>query len=503
MPTEVKLPELGENVESGQVVRIMVAPGDVIESGQSIIELETDKAAIEVPASAGGTVEAVLVKMGDVVEVGQVLLTLADGAAAAAKPSDGRKPSVTGPRAAEAESSTPSAPPPPAAKPDSEAAVARAEKDAVAVDEDEPSAPASPPARAASKAAPHAAPRAPEPPPVQPPAEPRSAEPGDTEAGGADEASSPVPSRLAPAPPSVRRLARELGLDVNRVPGSGPAGRVSLEDVKAHARRLLTSAPPRAPSPERAATAGGGAVPPLPDFAEWGEIERQPMSNVRRLTAERMSRAWSVIPQVTNFDHADVTELEALRKRFAETHRQRGVRLTLTPIILKAASIALTEMPQLNASIDMERQEIVLKHYRHIAVAVDTDRGLLVPVVRDVDAKGVLALAREVEDLAKRAREKKIQVPELRGASFTVTNLGGIGGSGFSPIVNHPEVAVLGVARGEWTPRFQNGSFVPRLMLPLALSYDHRLVDGADGARFLRRMAALLEDPLCFLLDGA
>ncbi len=455
MSVEVKLPELGENVESGQVVRILVAPGDVIESGQSIVELETDKAAIEVPASAGGTVEAVLVKMGDVVKVGQVLLTLAGGdGAKAAPPAMAEAAAKAAPSAAPA----PTAPTLPAARP------------------------------------------APEPAPPRAPAGEEHTEP--------PEPTAPSAGRLVPASPSVRRLARELGLDVNAVPGSGPAGRVSLEDVKAHARRLLTSAPPRGAgaSPQRAAADAGAATlaagPPLPDFAEWGEIERQPMTNVRRLTAERMSRAWSVIPQVTAFDHADVTELETLRKRFAESHKQRGVRLTLTPIILKAASIALSEMPQLNASIDMERQEIVLKHYRHIAVAVDTDRGLLAPVVRDVDAKGVLALASEVEDLAKRAREKKIQVAELRGASFTVTNLGGIGGSGFSPIVNHPEVAVLGVARGEWTPRFQGGAFVPRLMLPLALSYDHRLVDGADGARFLRRMAALLDDPLGWMLDG-
>lgn len=312
---------------------------------------------------------------------------------------------------------------------------------------------------------------------------------------------------MVPAAPSVRRLARELGIEIDDVAGSGPAGRVSIEDVKAHARRMLSgaskvAAAPRAPStvPEPAPSSG---VPALPDFSEWGEVERRSMSNVRRLTAERMSKAWSVIPQVTQFDHADVTELEALRRRFVETHKAEGVRLTLTPVILKAASLALVEMPQLNASLDVERQEIVLKKYRHIAVAVDTERGLLAPVVRDVDKKPVLALAHEVEDIARRAREKKIQVSELRGATFTVTNLGGIGGTAFSPIVNHPEVAVLGVARSEWTPRFQDVAFVPRLMLPLALSYDHRLVDGADGARFLRRVAALLEDPLTLLLEPA
>lgn len=502
MPIEVKLPELGENVESGQVVRILVAPGDSIEKGQSIVELETDKAAIEVPASVGGTVEAVLVKVGDAVKVGQVLLTLAGVAAAKAEPAgDAAAEAAPSPAPAPkqpAAKTAPTPPPAPAAKRDSDATVARAEKDAV--EEDEPAeptpSPEQPPRAAPAKSAAGRPAPAPEPPPQAPApaAEPEAPTP------------SPAASHLAPASPSVRRLARELGLDVNAVPGSGPAGRVSLDDVKAHARRLLTSGAQLATASEPAASVAGSATPggpPLPDFAEWGEIERQPMSNVRRLTAERMSRAWSVIPQVTAFDHADVTELETLRKRFAESHKQRGVRLTLTPIILKAASIALTEMPQLNASIDMDRQEIVLKHYRHIAVAVDTERGLLAPVVRDVDTKGVLALASEVEDLARRAREKKIQVAELRGASFTVTNLGGIGGSGFSPIVNHPEVAVLGVARGEWAPRLVSGTFVPRLMLPLALSYDHRLVDGADGARFLRRMAALLEDPLSWMLDGA
>ncbi|MFN7954708.1 MAG: 2-oxo acid dehydrogenase subunit E2 [bacterium] len=472
MPIEVKLPELGENVTSGQVVRVLVAVGDTIEKDQSILELETDKAAIEVPASVAGVVKAVHVRVGDVVQVGQPLLTL-DGAELAA-------PSAAKPIAPVATPAPP--PPPPRSAP--------------------PPPPASPPP--AAPPPPVAAPAPPPSPPDAAAAPPAVASPMTVVPAPVVPATSAAPPRVVPAAPSVRLLARELGIDVNEVAGSGPAGRVSHEDVKAHARRLLTrgvAAPRAAPTAADAASATG--APALPDFTEWGEVERRSMSNVRRLTAERMSKAWSVIPQVTQFDHADVTELETLRRRFVEAHKARGIRLTLTPIILKAASVALIEMPELNASLDMDRQEIVLKKYRHIAVAVDTERGLLAPVVRDVDKKTVLALALEVEDIARRARDKKIQVSELRGATFTVTNLGGIGGTAFSPIVNHPEVAVLGVARSEWAPRFQSGAFVPRLMLPLALSYDHRLVDGADGARFLRRVAALLEDPLTLLLDPA
>ncbi len=494
MPIEVRLPELGENVTSGQVVRVMVAVGDRVEKGQSILELETDKAAIEVPTSAAGVVKAVHFQMGDVVKVDQLLLTLdAEGADAAATLAEAAaappaKPAKN-PKAAPAPAPTAQPPAPPAPSP-----APAASPEPVAQPKAEPRPPklvVVPPPSMSTRAQP--APAAPASAAIRAEAPAAPAEPA---------LESQIPGRLVPAAPSVRRLAHELGLDVNRVPGSGPGGRVSLEDVKAHARTLLsgggTKAAPEV-SNERAPGSGG---PPLPDFTEWGEVERRSMSNVRRLTAERMSRAWSVIPQVTHFDRADVTELEELRRRFVESHKASGTRLTLTPIILKAASIALGELPQLNASIDMEAQEVVLKKYRHIAVAVDTDRGLLAPVVRDVDRKGILALAREVDDLAKRAREKKIQVAERRGATFTVTNLGGIGGTGFSPIVNHPEVAVLGVARGDWVPRLRDGVFVPRLMLPLALSYDHRLVDGADGARFVKRVAALLEDPLSWMLEG-
>ncbi len=474
MPVEVKLPEVGENVTSGQVVRLLVAVGDTVEKGQSILELETDKAAIEVPADSAGVVKAIHVRVGDVVQVGQLLLTL-DGAATNQTITAGAPAPVT--------PSTKPVPPAPVAPPTAPASPAPAP----ALRAEAPPPPAPPTARSLAGSAPI----------VSPPSAP------------AGEPTKPAPvaqaARLVPAAPSVRRLARELGIEIDEVAGSGPAGRVSIEDVKAHARRMLSGASRAAGVPPAVAAVGestsSSGAPPLPDFTEWGEVERRSMSNVRRLTAERMSKAWSVIPQVTQFDHADVTELEALRRRFVETHKPQGVRLTLTPIILKAASVALVEMPQLNASLDVDRQEIVLKKYRHIAVAVDTERGLLAPVVRDVDKKPVFALAHEVEDIARRAREKKIQVSELRGATFTVTNLGGIGGTAFSPIVNHPEVAVLGVARSEWTPRFQSGAFVPRLMLPLALSYDHRLVDGADGARFLRRVAALLEDPLTLLLE--
>ena len=299
------------------------------------------------------------------------------------------------------------------------------------------------------------------------------------------------PEELAPASPSVRRLARELGLDVNLVAGSGPGGRVSHDDVKAAARSAIDGGGGAVAAP-RAAVASS----PLPDFSKWGEIDRAPMSRVRELTAERMAHTWSVVPQVTQHDRADITELEAMRRRAVKRRPDDPVKLTVTAIILRAVARVLEEFPAINASVDMERREIVYKRYVHLGVAVDTDRGLLVPVVRDANRKGVIEIAHEMDDLARRAREKKVQVHEMQGATFTVTNLGGIAGTGFTPIVNHPEVAILGVARSRQEPVIRDGNVEARLLLPLSLSYDHRLIDGADGARFLKRVVELLEDPL-------
>lgn len=421
------LPELGESIESGDVIQILVAVGDQIAAEQSVVELETDKAVVEVPSPVSGSVTAIHVAPGDKAAVGQLIVTLETDAATA---TNDAKPATELPRKSEPQ-------------------------------------PAAPPAVIETAVAPPAAP-----PPTP-----------ETRSG-------------APAAPSVRRLAREIGVDVQDVPGSGPGGRVSAEDVKRYARTRPSDKPGATP----AATTPAAA--PLPDFSRWGETERRPMSNVRRLTADQMARTWATVPQVTQYDQADITELENLRQQYAPKAVAAGGRLTITAIALKVVAAALKRFPRFNASVDMATHEVIYKQYLHVGVAVDTDRGLLVPVIRDVDNKNIIALAVELTQLAERARTRKTSLEEMQGGTFTVTNLGGIGGTGFSPILNAPEVAILGMARSRMEPVYTDGEFVPRLMLPLSLSYDHRLIDGADGARFLRWVAEALAQPFLLSLEG-
>ena len=427
---EFRLPDLGENIEAGEVVNLLAKVGDSVTEDQPLIELETDKAVIEVPSSIGGEVVEMHVAVGDRVAIGQLVATLAGAGAMPAAPP--------------AETTAPAAPTAPAAT----AAAAAASPERVA-------------------------------PTVQ-----------------AVDSAPDTPAKLVPAAPSVRRLAREIGVNIAAVEGTGPGGRISQNDVKAHARALNTER--AAPLAEGPAT---GAMP-LPDFSQWGEIERESMSNVRRTTAVRLSQAWATIPHVTQFDKADVTELEIARKKFAKKVEAAGGKLTPAAIVLKVVASALKVFPQFSASIDMANQEVIYKRYSHIGVAVDTDRGLLVPVVRDVDQKNLIELALELGEIAAKARGKKLRPDDMQGGCFTVSNLGSIGGTGFAPIVNPPEVAILGVARSVQEPVFLDGEFKPRLMMPLSLSYDHRLIDGADGARFLRWISEALENPLLILLEG-
>ncbi len=427
---EFRLPDLGENIEAGEVVNLLAKSGDSVAQDQPLIELETDKAVIEVPSSVSGTVVEMHVTVGDRVAIGQLVATLSGAGA------------------------MPSAPP---AKTTASAA---------------PTAPAATAAAAA--------------------ASPERVAPTVQAVDSAPDA----PAKLVPAAPSVRRLAREIGVNIAAVEGTGPGGRISQNDVKAHARALNT---------ERAAALAEGPATgamPLPDFSQWGEIERESMSNVRRTTAVRLSQAWATIPHVTQFDKADVTELEIARKKFAKKVEAAGGKLTPAAIVLKVVASALKVFPQFSASIDMANQEVIYKRYSHIGVAVDTDRGLLVPVVRDVDQKNLIELALELGEIAAKARGKKLRPDDMQGGCFTVSNLGSIGGTGFAPIVNPPEVAILGVARSVQEPVFLDGEFKPRLMMPLSLSYDHRLIDGADGARFLRWISEALENPLLILLEG-
>ncbi len=451
MPIDFTLPELGENITAGDVVRILVSPGDTIAKEQTVLELETDKATIEVPSSVGGTIKEIRVKQGDRIKVGQVVLTVDDGAAPAAE-------------AGKARGETPDGPKPQA--------------DSAPVSQAEPEEPS-------------------------PEARPRRGEVVDIGRG----ARSPQPPAVAeervedegPAPaaaPSVRRLARELGVDIRRVNGSGSGGRITPEDVQEFVRSAL------------AGGGGGGvaAATPLPDLSKWGEIERRPMSNIRRKTAEHLSQAWTAIPHVTQHDKADITDIEAMRREYGPQAEKAGGKLTMTAVALKIVAAAMKRFPKFNASVDMARQEIVYKKAIHLGVAVDTERGLLVPVIRDVDRKGILDLSVELTKASDKARAGKLSLGEMQGGGMTVTNLGGIGGTSFTPIVNWPEVAILGISRGTHEPVWREATgdeeagFEARLMLPLSLSYDHRVIDGADAARFLRWVCEAFEQPFVLAL---
>ena len=452
--TEFKIPELGENVASGDVTRVLVNVGDTIARDQPVVELETDKATIEVPSSVAGVVKEIKVKKGDKVKVGAVVLTVD-------APSDGG--AAKEPAPAPAAAPAPPEPPQPAAAAPAPPAAAPAQAAATGPTRVVPM-----PVRSVPEAA--------------PPVVPAKV---DGERGPA-----------APASPAVRRLAREIGVDVNSVQGSGAGGRITQEDVKEHARRILSSVGlAGAAGP---AMARGGRS--LPDFQKWGEIDRQPWSNIRRATAEHLSYAWTTIPHVTQFDKADVGAMEELRKHFKEKVAKAGGNLTITAMLVRVLATAVRKFPQFNASIDTERGEIVYKKYVHIGVAVDTDRGLIVPVLRDVDRKGIIELSVELAQFAEKTRAGKLAPAEMQGGSFTISNLGGIGGTYFTPIVNVPEVAILGMSRAVHEPVWNGTAFEPRLMMPLSLSYDHRVIDGADGARFLRWVCEAFEQPFVLAL---
>ena len=451
--SEFKLPELGENITQGDLVRLMILPGDRVSEGQPVMELETDKAVVEVPSSVSGVVKDIKVKEGEKIKVGQVIFTLEGSAPAPAASRTRTAPveHVSGQHGARLAFQA------------AIRAEGKTEEQALPPDQPQPSPPAfSMPAQLGKVAG--------------------------------TEHRQPVP-----AAPHVRRLAREIGVDIYEVKGSGPGGRVSEDDVKAHAKTTLLAAATAAQATPRA---GHFAQPQLPDFGKWGKIERVSMRGVRRKTAEHLAEAWNTIPHVTQHDRADITELEQLRARFAPKAEEAGGKMTVTAIALKVCAAALKVFPQFNASIDIEKEEIVYKQYINIGVAADTDRGLLVPVLRDVDKRNIVELAVELSQLSKKAREKKLTPAEMEGGTFTITNLGGIGGIGFTPIVNFPEVAILGLSRSRMEPEWINGKFEPRLILPLSLSYDHRLIDGADAARFLRWIAEAFEQPFLLSVQG-
>ena len=407
---DIKLPNLGEGAESGTVVSIFVKPGDQIQEGQSIIELENEKAVAPIPASASGRVAKLYVKEGDKLSVGQPILALEGGGATATAPMAKPAPAV----------------------PKTEA-------------------------RPASAALPRR---------------------GVAEVPSVDMIGEPVSKEAIAAAPSVRKLAQDLGVDLTRVRGSQRGGRVTLEDLRAYVQQLEQRAfqqpAPGAPKPAESI-----------DFSQWGPVSRKPLTALRSTIARRLSESWTSVPRVTQFDEADITAIDALRKKYAKAYEAKGARLTLTSFALRVVAATLKKHPVFNTSLDEAAGEIVFKEYYHIGVAVDTEHGLLVPVIRNADKKGMADLSKELEELAAKARDRKLAADELKGGTFTISNQGGIGSGAFTPIVNKPEVAILGIARSTLKPVVREGKIEPRLMLPLGLSYDHRVIDGASAARFM------------------
>ncbi|MEE9560157.1 MAG: dihydrolipoyllysine-residue acetyltransferase [Acidiferrobacterales bacterium] len=446
---EVVVPDIGD-FNDVDVIEVLVSPGDQVKAEDPLITLETDKATMDVPSPYAGVVKEVKIKVGDKVSQGvAVALLEADESVSEAEPAAQPQAAANEPEASVvAEGPAAEAPVPRAATP-------------------------TPPALAAT---PSTAAR-PTPPPTLPPPVERSG------------------AARAHASPSVRAFARELGVDLTQVQGTGPKGRILQQDVQAFVKQRLSH-------PGAAAPAAGYVLPAMPeiDFSKFGAIELQPLSRIKNIAGPHLHRSWVLLPHVTQHDEADITELEAFRQEVKEDAKSRGVKLTLLAFLLKASVAALKAYPQVNASLDPGGENLILKKYYHIGVAVDTPDGLVVPVIRDVDKKGVYDLAAELGEVSARARDKALTPTDLQGGCFTISSLGGIGGTAFTPIINAPEVAILGVSRSRMQPVYRNGEFVPRLILPLSLSYDHRVIDGAQAARFTGFLGRVLTDVRRLLL---
>jgi len=429
-PVEIEVPDIGDFKEV-EVIEVMVAVGDTIKAEQSLITVESDKASMEIPASQGGVVKEVKVKVGDKVAKGSVVVVVEGGAQAAAAP------------AAKSEAAAA-----PAAKPEAKAESAPAQA----------AAPASRPAPAAAL-----------------------------------EDANLKPGQLPHASPSVRKFARELGVNLSKVKGSGPKERITADDVRGFVKQALSAAPAAAAAGGSADGAALGLLPwPKVDFTKFGPIEAKPLSRIKKISGANLHRNWVMIPHVTNNDEADITDLEALRVTLNKENEKSGIKVTMLAFLIKAVVAALKKFPEFNASLDGDN--LVLKQYYHIGFAADTPNGLVVPVIRDADKKGILQIAQEMTDLSKKARDGKISPAEMQGGCFSISSLGGIGGTSFTPIINAPEVAILGVSRSSHKPVWDGKQFVPRLIVPLSLSYDHRVIDGAAAARFNAYLGALLAD---------
>lgn len=554
MATEFKLPELGENIESADIVNVLVKVGDSIEKEQSIIEIETDKATIEVPSNVSGKITEVLVKQGDSVKVGQTIIKVDEGASsddyALLKGLDVKGESKTESKS-QAKAEIKKEEKKPESKkeikeqtqtgsgnivefkvPDLGENIVSADvinvlvkvgdtiaKDQGVIEIETDKATIEVPSSVEGKIinvnvkagdkikvgdilikveSTSSIPAAKKEPVKEKTEEVKIESPATIEIPkgevselkvGEHDDQPPILKGSAPAAPSVRRIARELGVDINKVPGSGQAGRISMDDVKSFVKKIMQG--------KGEAIGFGIKKETLPDFSKYGKIERTAMSKIREKTATHLSYAWSVIPHVTQFDKTDITEFEKDRKELSKRVEEHGAKLTVTGILIKIISEGLKKFPQFNSSIDMDKMEVIYKKYINIGIAVDTENGLLVPVIKNADKKNLIDISVELNQLAQKARDKKLSLDEMQGGCFTITNLGGIGGTYFTPIINSPEVAILGISRGNYEPVYKkDGSFEPRLMLPLSLSYDHRIIDGADAIRFLRWVCEALEEPL-------
>jgi pyruvate dehydrogenase E2 component (dihydrolipoyllysine-residue acetyltransferase) len=461
---DIKVPDIGEFTDV-EVIEVMVKPGDPVHVDDSLITIESDKASMEVPSTEAGVVKEIRVKIGDKVSEGSPIVVIETAAAAA----DGKAaPSA-------AATAAPAATKP--AQPVAPATTAAAKPVSAPAQTPQPAKPAVAVAAATTQDGSQSA-----------PAVPGKLDPAAPAASESIAAPSAESEHKPHASPAVRKFARELGVDLHAVRGTGLNGRIFRGDVQAFVKARIAA-------PVRPAGAGAGLdLPPWPkiDFAKFGEIETRPLSRIRRISKANLARNWVMIPHVTQFDEADVTDLEALRHELGEAHARDGVRITMLAFVLKALVRALTEYPEFNSSLDGDN--LILRKYFHFGFAADTPEGLVVPVVRDVDKKGVLQIARDTAALAQAAREGKLKMADIQGGCFTVSSLGGIGGTAFTPIINAPEVAILGLSRLATKPLWHDGAFVPRLMLPLSLAYDHRVIDGALAARFVTYLSAILGD---------
>ncbi len=549
MLKEFKLPELGENISTADILKVHVSPGDEVKNDQVILEIETDKATIEVPSDVSGVVKEVLVKQGEKAKVGQVILVLEDSTGnevieqKESKPEQltpEKKIEVSQPREEKNQTTSKAGlvtfKLPELGENITSASVLavkvkagdKLEKDQIVLEIETDKATIEVPSDiegiikevfiqagtkvnvgqsvlsvlvegGSSEIKQVVQEKLVEQKPAAQIAETKTDEQKAVKSKVyIEDKPATDPVKIAPAAPTVRRFAREIGVDINKVIGTGPGGRISIADVKAYSREENFK---KDAQPEQKFF-GGIVAEQLPDFSKWGEIEKKEMGNIRRKTAEHLSYAWASIPHVTQFDKADITELERLRKMYAKNVENAGGKLTVTSVLIKIITSALKAFPQFNSSIDMANQTIIYKKFYNVGVAVDTPNGLLVPVIKNADRKNIIELSVEMNQLAEKAKNKKLSLDEMQGGTFTITNLGGIGGTYFTPIVNSPEVAILGVSRGNYEQVYIDGKFEARLMLPLSLSYDHRIIDGADAIRFLRWIIGAIQQPFLMALEG-